>query len=442
VQPGADGWDNIYVRLTWNGGVSFTNYFNTILNYDTDGSYYWGMSGTEKWGRSAWTIEELNNTNFYVQVTSESGFTDDIYWLSVGSFGITIPAGSTIDGIAVYANGHYNSTTYAFHLDVVAVNVAYTLPSTNVNSERSGVIHGKALSNDERGGVTRGQINTVSESSAILTGSALGANTRGAILVGTDTAQTEIGACIVGQLDTFGEISAELRGVDAIEESRNGVIAGIDTLDSSIYASILGGTGVSDEMGTSICGIDTGTSDRPAVLTGTQDMQSEIAAWMSGILAQDLTETVTVTDSVSIIQGFHESLDDSVSPSESLSIQTIRGLSVNNIYLPKPNGIDIRSIEDGIFHENLEGGKVWDISSVTLSYEFEYSSTDATDEDWASLMELYEDHILEGEDVSIYVVWDVFSIDSYCLMDLSPVEYLPGTGTIIKFRIVLTELLD
>jgi hypothetical protein len=73
------GSPKICVQLSWNGGSSWTSAKSTPTLTTANATYLLGSS-TDTWGH-AWTIAQLNNTNFRVRVIDVAGNTTTTFSL-------------------------------------------------------------------------------------------------------------------------------------------------------------------------------------------------------------------------------------------------------------------------------------------------------------------------------------------------------------------------
>lgn len=76
------------VQLSWNGGSSWTSAKSTPTLITTELTYVLG-SAIDLWGRSSWSITQLNNTNFRVRISAVAGSTSRDFSLDVVGIRIT-----------------------------------------------------------------------------------------------------------------------------------------------------------------------------------------------------------------------------------------------------------------------------------------------------------------------------------------------------------------
>ncbi len=281
---------------------------------------------------------------------------------------------------------------------------------TAVNSSRNSVITGYSGTD----------IN--SSRSSVITGNAATTSDRDSVIVGNDTSQDNRSASITGNESVNSERDSHIIGNAIANDNRDATMLGV----------------VKDDRSASIHGYEALSDSRDAVLSGSDVSISERFASIAGILTVGLTDSISVSDNLDIDTRHHESYEDSVIVTESLEIETLRGLELNGVAIPKPHSWTTRILEDGVFHEAIDGTKIWDVTSTVNIYELSYEIADFDDSSWNDILNLYEDHITDGV-TTVYAIFDEAGLDGYCLLDMSPVNYIKGAGDMGKLRLVLTE---
>lgn len=334
-----------------------------------------------------------------------------------------------------------------------------------VNDRINSIITGKDFSEDSRWAKITGQKTVDDSINANILGNALGLDTRNAVITGKDYSESSINAKLIGQKTDGHSRNASIIGNAYIVEKINSIITGQKTVGDSRGASILGNKTDGSNRDAKIIGSDSalglfmskisgvvvgiinatikgGTKvngDREAKIVGGEISIGVMTAHMKGGITTSLEDSVEATDSLHVEVRKHEVFSDSVSATESLIVTRFRGLKIGNIVMPKPNAWVSRGMEDGVFHENLAGGKIWDVSYISKLHELTYNMADFDDTDWQSIYTLYDNHLIGGE-VPVYVICDEQGVDGYCLLDISPLDYKKGAGNKASLRINLTEV--
>ncbi len=258
---------------------------------------------------------------------------------------------------------------------------------------------------------------------------------RDATMTGSDLAGESVNATLTGGEVSADSISATMVGSERVSSTVQASMAGSDADSGDVSAHMVGG--LESSRNVTLLG---GLSDtRSATLTGSTSAAGDRWMTMTGIASKDLADTVTPSDTLEVVERQSVGLDDSVITGDSLATTVKRGLNFNGSAIPKPHGWTPRKVEDGVFHVSLTGTKTWDVTSITNLHELAYEIADFENPEWNTLLNLYYDHITDGT-TTVYVVWDAIGLDSYCLLDFSPVQYIKGLTNKGTLRLVLTEI--
>ncbi len=123
-----------FLYLSWDNGASYTSPqlvgpFGTVDNTMTAGS------ASDTWGH-AWTPAELSNANFRFKIANPSTLIEQGY----ADFNFTIPVGATITGIEVMVEEHGDSSYTTEYIDLIQVNVHYTVTTSLVDASSPSAI--------------------------------------------------------------------------------------------------------------------------------------------------------------------------------------------------------------------------------------------------------------------------------------------------------------
>lgn len=112
-----------FLYLSWDNGVSYTS-ANLVGPFGTTDYTMTAGSSSDLWGH-AWVPAEFANGTFVLKIANpstliEQGYTD---------FNLNVPAGAVVTGIEVSVEEHGDSNYTVEYIDVIQVNVHYTLSS-------------------------------------------------------------------------------------------------------------------------------------------------------------------------------------------------------------------------------------------------------------------------------------------------------------------------
>ena len=112
-----------FMDLSWDNGVTFTNY-NLFGPYGTIDSFDMQGDSTDDWGH-VWTTTELSDPVFVLRIWNPSTLIRQGY----AAFQFGIPAGSGISGIEVQVEDHGDSNYVQEFVDVIQAKIFYSAPN-------------------------------------------------------------------------------------------------------------------------------------------------------------------------------------------------------------------------------------------------------------------------------------------------------------------------
>jgi hypothetical protein len=115
-----------FLYLSWNNGVNYTS-SQLVGPFGTSDATQVAGSPTTMWGH-AWVQSEFSNANFEFKIANPSTVIEQGY----NNFNFNIPMGATINGIEVKVEEHGDSAFTMEFIDLIQVNVYYTVLSSVV----------------------------------------------------------------------------------------------------------------------------------------------------------------------------------------------------------------------------------------------------------------------------------------------------------------------